>query len=104
MYDPVIGRWMSVDPARQYASGYLAMRNNPILYYDPNGLWDWNAIKKDAMYTTFGGLEVAGGVSVITASSGLGTIPGAYLVADGSVRVIAGLNLLYHGITEDNVK
>ncbi len=27
-YDPVIGRWMAVDPARQYASGYIGMGNN----------------------------------------------------------------------------
>ncbi|AZQ63928.1 hypothetical protein EI427_17355 [Flammeovirga pectinis] len=40
MYDPVIGRWMSVDPARQYASGYVGMGNNPILKVDPDGRSD----------------------------------------------------------------
>lgn len=37
MYDPVIGRWISVDPARQFASPYVGMGNNPIIFYDPTG-------------------------------------------------------------------
>ncbi|GJM63665.1 RHS repeat-associated core domain-containing protein [Persicobacter diffluens] len=37
LYDPVIGRWISVDPARQYASGYVGMGNNPVNGVDPDG-------------------------------------------------------------------
>ncbi|NJM93822.1 MAG: RHS repeat-associated core domain-containing protein [Cytophagales bacterium] len=37
MYDPVIGRWISMDPARQTFSSYLGMGNNPIMYVDPDG-------------------------------------------------------------------
>ena len=37
MYDPRIGRWISVDPARQFHSPYMGMGNNPIKYYDPDG-------------------------------------------------------------------
>ena len=36
-YDPVIGRWTSTDPAREFASPYVGMGNNPILYSDPDG-------------------------------------------------------------------
>ena len=36
-YDPVIGRWTSVDPAREFASPYLALANNPINGIDPDG-------------------------------------------------------------------
>ena len=36
-YDPIIGRWMSVDPARQFASPYVGMGNNPINGVDPTG-------------------------------------------------------------------
>jgi len=36
-YDPVIGRWMVTDPARQHFSPYLSMGNNPISSVDPNG-------------------------------------------------------------------
>jgi len=37
MYDPVIGRWVSIDPARQYASPYVGNGNNPISILDPDG-------------------------------------------------------------------
>jgi RHS repeat-associated protein len=40
MYDPVIGRWISIDPARQFASPYLGMGNDPINGVDPDGR-DW---------------------------------------------------------------
>ena len=36
-YDPVVGRWTSVDPAREFASPYIGMGNNPMLYGDPDG-------------------------------------------------------------------
>ncbi|BDD00155.1 RHS repeat-associated core domain-containing protein [Persicobacter psychrovividus] len=37
MYDARIGRWISVDPARQFASGYVGMGNNPVMMVDPGG-------------------------------------------------------------------
>ncbi len=37
MYDPAIGRWMSRDPAGQYASPYVGMGNNPVDHVDPDG-------------------------------------------------------------------
>ncbi len=36
-YDPIIGRWLSPDPAEQHWSPYLAMGNNPVNYADPDG-------------------------------------------------------------------
>jgi hypothetical protein len=36
-YDAVIGRWLSPDPAGQYASPYLAHGNNPVSRIDPDG-------------------------------------------------------------------
>ncbi len=37
LYDPRINRWLSPDPAGQYASPYLAMGNNWINKVDPDG-------------------------------------------------------------------
>ena len=37
MYSPVLGRWLSPDPARQYASPYMALGNNPTRYIDVRG-------------------------------------------------------------------
>jgi RHS repeat-associated protein len=39
MYEPVIGRWMSTDPAGQFASPYVGMGNNPINGVDTDGGW-----------------------------------------------------------------
>ena len=38
-YDPRIGRWMVVDPYRQFASPYIGMGNNPINGVDPDGAY-----------------------------------------------------------------
>jgi RHS repeat-associated protein len=37
LWDSRIGRWLTTDPARQYASPYLGMGNNPINGIDPDG-------------------------------------------------------------------
>ncbi|TCK64997.1 RHS repeat-associated protein, partial [Winogradskyella wandonensis] len=37
LWDSRIGRWMTIDPAGQYASPYLGMGNNPISRVDPDG-------------------------------------------------------------------
>ncbi len=39
MYDPVVGRWLSIDKYRQFASPYMGMGNNPIIGIDPDGGW-----------------------------------------------------------------
>jgi RHS repeat-associated protein len=47
MYDPVVGRWWSVDPlAQSFAniSPYASLFNNPISFIDPTGMapeWHW---------------------------------------------------------------
>ncbi len=49
-YDSQIGRWMSADPYRQHASPYLAMRNNPISFIDPDGGNDVDANCTEGCY------------------------------------------------------
>jgi len=39
MYDARIGRWISTDPAGQFASPYTAMGNTPNVNVDPDGEW-----------------------------------------------------------------
>src|SRR5690606_23738768 len=44
IYDPRVGRWLSVDPLAHefpWQSPYSAMNNNPILYIDPDGQYPW---------------------------------------------------------------
>ena len=38
-WDPVVSRWISPDPARQYFSPYMGMGNNPINQIDPDGAY-----------------------------------------------------------------
>ena len=40
LWDSRIGRWLTRDPAGQYASPYLGMGNNPISRVDPDGGFD----------------------------------------------------------------
>lgn len=37
LYDPVIGRWMTTDPEKEFYSPYLSLGNNPLAYVDPDG-------------------------------------------------------------------
>ena len=37
LWDARIGRWLTTDPAKQYASPYLGMGNNPMNGIDPDG-------------------------------------------------------------------
>ena len=37
LWDARIGRWLTTDPAREFASPYLGMGNNPIRLTDPDG-------------------------------------------------------------------
>ncbi|MEK6152006.1 RHS repeat-associated core domain-containing protein [Flavobacteriaceae bacterium 3-367] len=41
LWDGRIGRWLTTDPAGQYASPYLGMGNNPLSRVDPDGGEDW---------------------------------------------------------------
>ncbi|HLW10061.1 MAG TPA: RHS repeat-associated core domain-containing protein, partial [Fermentimonas sp.] len=40
MYDPEIGRWVSVDKEMQFIDAYLYCHTNPIMYVDTNGNFD----------------------------------------------------------------
>ncbi|GGG59629.1 LamG-like jellyroll fold domain-containing protein [Hymenobacter glacieicola] len=37
LYNSRIGRWMTIDPAGQFYSGYVGMGNNPLINIDPDG-------------------------------------------------------------------
>lgn len=41
MYNPRLGRWVTLDPQNQFASGYTGMANNPVIGTDPDGgFWE----------------------------------------------------------------
>ena len=38
-YDPIIGRFLQIDPMMEYASPYVYVGNNPINFLDPTGMY-----------------------------------------------------------------
>lgn len=63
-YDASLGRWFAQDPAKQFASQYLAMGNSPINGIDPDGEFFGTMITAvvDAFKTIFnGGLDITCG-------------------------------------------
>jgi RHS repeat-associated protein len=43
-YDAVLGRFKSMDPKNQFASGYVGMGNNPVMMVDPDGEFVFTAL------------------------------------------------------------
>ncbi|MFC3198298.1 DUF6443 domain-containing protein [Parapedobacter deserti] len=103
MYDPAIGRWNVMDPARQFSNPFLAMGNNPVIYVDPDGEWihivigaviggivntitHWDEVAKGGFW------EGAKAFGVGAAAGGLGAATGgAALVGFGaSATTVAG--------------
>jgi RHS repeat-associated protein len=87
-YDPQLGRWHSVDPADQFASGYVGMGNNPMNGTDPDGtifIVD-DILIGMAVGAIIGGMmnigksdrEFVKGVAIGGAMGGLGGFAGAF--------------------------
>lgn len=54
LFDPTIGRWISVDPMahlREWVSPYNFVQNNPLNRIDPDGAFDWVVNRETNEYT-----------------------------------------------------
>jgi RHS repeat-associated protein len=72
-YDPLLGRFTSVDPMNQFASGYVGMGNNPVNMVDPNG---------QLAFAALGGGIMLQGVTVTASALTAGAlVKGAALMA-----------------------
>jgi RHS repeat-associated protein len=52
-YDPTLGRWHAVDPmaeAYNRESPYTYVKNNPLIFVDPDGNWARNSMFNDPFY------------------------------------------------------
>ncbi|NLR63312.1 RHS repeat-associated core domain-containing protein [Chitinophaga varians] len=58
-YDPQLGRFISIDPGRQFANGYQGMGNNPAMFVDPDGRFVWFVVAIGAAFGAFSGYSVA---------------------------------------------
>ena len=95
IYDPGTGRFLSTDPAGQYASPYLYVGADPVNVFDPTGgfAWSWAAFG-----AVVGGLLVAAaGVALTVATGGLAL---GWMVAGavaGGLAIGAGLSSAGYG-------
>ncbi|WP_255518209.1 RHS repeat-associated core domain-containing protein [Fulvivirga sp. M361] len=92
-YDPVIGRWMATDPARQHASPYLSFSNNPINRVDPDGGFDWYTdtdgnLRYDENVTSQADVDALGGGQYIDESFSDGI--NAYMPGGGIMNLETG--------------
>ncbi len=88
-FDPQTARFISVDPAMQFANGYNSMAGNPIMYRDPDGQW---ALIDDAVAGVVGGLINLG---VQLFSGNVGSIGQGF--AYFGVGFVSGVSSLYGG-------
>jgi large repetitive protein len=85
-YDPVLKRFLSVDPKLESDSPYVYCNNNPFLLNDPNGESSWWAILIGSILSIAIGIVTCGaGVAVGAAVSG------ATVAASATVSTIAGI-------------
>ena len=112
-YDPLLGRFMSYDPASQFASGYTGMGNNPVATIDPDGrvaMLPFLLVSAALMYNTYRsaqagatGLQWIGtsAVTIAASAAGPGIIQGA--IAGGANSAIMGQDIgrgaLFGGIS-----
>jgi RHS repeat-associated protein len=88
-FDPQTGRFMSMDPAMQFANGYNGMGGNPVMYRDPDGRY---ALADDLVAGIIGGV-VNLGVQLFTGNvTSVGQAFGFF-----GVGFVAGVATLYGG-------
>ncbi|HAS42994.1 MAG TPA: hypothetical protein DCS93_21115 [Microscillaceae bacterium] len=94
-YDPVLGRFVGVDPKGQFASPYVAMGNNPVNAVDPDGQIAFLAVVGIYAAVNFTADALRGEINSVRdglLSLGEGAIHGALSYFTGGKKVSFGLN------------
>ena len=88
-YDPLLGRFTSLDPMNQYASGYIGMGNNPVNMVDPDGQLAFAALAVGIMLK---GVTVT--ASALTAGAlvkGAALMAGKFALATAASSIASGI-------------
>lgn len=95
-YDPLSGRFLSIDPESQFASPYLYGASDWINYIDPDGAYSgWSAL---AGVTGF--LMVVGGAILSICTAGMASPVGAVLATLGASALMgAGIGTTIYAVT-----
>lgn len=100
-YDAEMGRYISLDPARDGVNYYVYANNAPLNYVDPLGLRNWATTAEGASRMLFGVMEA--GIGAYFSVNSLGTLAvfgaGAAFV-HGSLEAGAGFNQMMSGEPE----
>lgn len=75
-YSSELGRFLDVDPARQFFSPYLYAANNPVLYIDPTGAFSLKSLFSAVGGALIGGFEILAGVAIDTVAGVLDVVTG----------------------------
>ncbi len=106
LYDEDLGRFLSVDPAGQYASPYLALGNNPASFVDPDGELAFLAVLAigavvggainlgikayQGQINSFGDGLAAFGIGAVAGAAGAATGGAAFAAAGGAAGGVGG--------------
>lgn len=95
-YDPLSGRFLSIDPESQFASPYLYGASDWINYLDPDGAYSgWSALAGVA-----GFLLVVAGAALSICTAGMASPVGALVATLGASALIgAGMGTTIYAIT-----
>lgn len=103
-YDPASGRWLSQDPLAEkyYAhSPYLFCAANPLNVIDPNGMVDWELLRKGVYCVAGGTATTVGGCFLAGASGGLAGGFAAFIISDGILSIGTGFALITIALVDD---
>ncbi len=95
-YDPLSGRFLSIDPESQFASPYLYGASDWVNYLDPDGAYsDWSALAGVA-----GFLLVVAGAALSVCTAGMASPVGAVFATLGASALIgAGMGTAIYAVT-----
>jgi len=102
-YSPELGRWINRDPLGELGGMnlYAFVGNNPVIYSDPLGLFEWNLETRASglLRAGFSLVEMDVGLVFGTATlpTGVGAAAGALMVAHGADNFWSGLRTFAYG-------
>ncbi len=91
MYNADLGRFLGLDPQRQYPSPYVYVGDDPTRLTDPTGERSWEEVLGVVVGAVVGGLEVIGGAMLDAATFGGAEAAGGLLIGAGSGGFAAGV-------------
>lgn len=96
LYDPVLQRFLSPDPGKEYVSPYVYAANNPVLVTDPTGMFSVGDFFSAIAHFFVDAVLLVGGVLSLVAGAVASAIPGGQGVGVG--LTLLGSTLLGAGI------